>query len=107
MRMTQLVLSGLLITASLAIAAPANAGTTKTAQVSTAISKADLATPAGIQKVYSHLQKTAAESCQTSDQQTLTNRIMGQRCEARLMNDFISNVEHSGLTAYHLSRKSG
>ena len=99
MRTTNLLITGLLLTAGLAL--PASAGTTKTNEVRTTISKAELSTPQGVQKVYKDLRKTAAESCQANDQQTLANRIMSRKCEARLMNEFIDNVAHAELTAYH------
>lgn len=104
MRMTNIMITGLLLTAGLAV--PASAGTTQPNEVRTTISKAELSTPQGVQKVYQDLQKTAANSCRINDQPTLANRMVSRKCEARLMNEFIENVAHADLTAYHQTQRS-
>jgi len=98
MRMTLMAITALL---TVTLSTPALAGTAKPVQVQTKISKADLATQTGIQKTYARLQETAADSCGVQKQRTLMNRVVAERCEARLMNDFIDNVGHDGLSAYH------
>lgn len=102
MRMTTLAVTALTFAA---FSTPAFAGTAKPVQVQTKISKADLATPTGIQKVYTQLQQAAAESCQSSNRETLLDRVIAQKCETRLMNDFIENVGHKSLTAFHKAQR--
>ncbi len=103
MRMTTLAVTALTFAA---FSTPAFAGSAKPVQVQTKISKTDLATLVGIEKVYTQLQKAAEDSCRSSNIETLSQRIITRRCESRLMNDFIVNVGHKGLTDYHKSRKA-
>ena len=99
MRMTYILATGLFLTAGLA--APAAAGTVKPTDVKTTISAEMLSTQDGIKKVYQKLGKTAENSCQNTGANTLTNRAYAKRCETRLLNSFIADVGHDGLTAYH------
>jgi len=104
MRMTHIMITTLLLSAGLAV--PASAGTSKPNEVRTTISKADLETPHGIRKTYHKLQKTAEKSCENY-RSTITDRLVKQMCETRLMNDFINDVDHADLTAFHLAQKTG
>ncbi len=104
MRMTHILATTLLLTAG--FAGPASAGTTKPTEVRTTINIEDLKTQAGVEKVYQELRETAEDSCRVNGPNTLSNRIFERNCENRLMNDFIKDVNHSGLSTYHKIQKT-
>ena len=104
MRMTTILATGLLLTAG--IATSATAGTTKPNEVRTTINVTDLATQEGIQKVYQDLRETAEDSCRVKGPTNLANRMFQKNCETRLLNDFVKDVNHDGLTTFHKLQKT-
>jgi len=101
MRKTISIFAGLVAAVSLTTAAPASANNAQADLVQTMISKMDLTSTAGIQKVYKNLQRTSDQSCRTSGSKSLVGRIFEQKCAASLLNDFIVSADHDGLAQLH------
>ena len=61
----------------------------------------ELASPAGLNAVYSRIQYRANAACSTNDPRALWRRSYEAKCEAELINDIVSKIDHAGLSAVH------
>lgn len=106
MRMTKLITTGFILGACLTVTTTASAGFVKSNTITTTIKKADLNTQADIVRTYNKLSEIALESCESSSQATLQEKVFQRRCAVRLLDDFVENTDHAGLTQYHQTRIS-
>jgi len=94
------------IAASCGIMTPAYAINTQSDLVATTIDSRDLQTDHGIAKVYKSLERRAEAACDSQGKRTLTQRNFEKLCMQSLLNDFIVDVNHDGLTSYYNAMQS-
>jgi len=90
--------------AGTAVSTPASATFVKGERIETTIKASDLATDAGIARIYSKLAQTAAAKCGVNNWQNLSDRRVATACAARLLTDFVQSVGHERLTQLHASK---
>jgi len=108
MQKTQILnalIAGAFITASLGVMSPAYAINAQTDTVSAIIDTRDLETDYGIVKVYKSLEHRAELACESPGLRSLAERNSEKSCTQSLLDDFIVNVGHDGLTAYYEARQ--
>jgi UrcA family protein len=97
-----------LITALLCTAAFTATGAVAAAQAADSINvsyvPADLTTPEKAQALYLHIQRAAKLVCREPDIRELTAYTQYQRCFARAVDDAVSKVDVTALTALHRSK---
>jgi len=74
--------------------------------VTTKIDLRDLETQRGIEKTYAALTRKAEISCTVPGQQPLEMRIFARDCTAKLLAEFIEDVDNIQLSAYHVKMTS-
>lgn len=85
--------------------APAAFATTAN-EVSVEIDTRYLETDWGVEMVYNKLSSKAETSCNARNTLGISARNAARDCMSNLLDDFVENVNHDGLTTYHSVAKS-
>ncbi len=102
---------GLLVAAMIAggglITSSAHAINAPTQTVSVKIDMRDLKTEKGVERVYKTLSYKAKTSCTTSGAKPISQKIEERACTERLLTEFVENIDHERLNAYHARMQAG
>ena len=74
--------------------------------VTTTIDKRDLATEYGVERVYNALSRKAETSCERAGLVPMSIKRAEQACTRQLLEDFVSDVDNTSLTRYHVNKTS-
>lgn len=85
----------------LGAALPAQASIDRGDIVQTRIDARDLQTDRGLERVYEQLQNTAERKCSFGNRVGLSAQKAVDACAADLLNDFVENIDHPGLSSLH------
>jgi len=95
-----------LLTSGVALTSPAYAINAQQEKVSVSIDARDLETDRGVERIYRTLSKKAENSCVTPGVKSVSDRMIEKACVKRLLTEFIVDVDHVKLNAYHAAYSS-